>query len=335
MTSFKLFSSLSTRRRTAALIVVLLLVGTLAFIFTNSAFPQDDSAEQSRSFGELIRFLLDPARQMGDEAYDHLVRKLAHFTEFALLGALVSLLWFVLRRFPLPLRLFVTLGASVCDESIQILSKRGSLVNDVLLDFSGSLCGMLLSVLVCYLIFRAKRWAMPYRKRISNPQRVVASPTNGRRFAALLLCVIIIVTMAFIFSNSLKTADVSQRQSVEFGEVTGIIDPGTANAAQNQNVITMLRKMAHFIEFFLLGAELMLLTRLVSRPRVQSLFFFTLASAVCDESLQIFSDRTSSVRDVLLDFSGALCGMAVMWLLSAAVIFALHKLNNHNAKSGV
>ena len=40
-----------------------------------------------------------------------------------------------------------------------------------------------------------------------------------------------------------------------------------------------------------------------------------LAAAVTDETIQIFSDRGSSVADVLLDFSGVLAATAAVWLI--------------------
>ena len=42
--------------------------------------------------------------------------------------------------------------------------------------------------------------------------------------------------------------------------------------------------------------------------------FYVLAVAVTDEFIQIFTGRTSSVKDILIDFFGALLGIGVIYL---------------------
>lgn len=46
------------------------------------------------------------------------------------------------------------------------------------------------------------------------------------------------------------------------------------------------------------------------------ILFFLLAVPVCDETLQYLSPgRSPEVKDVLLDFSGALCGFLLVFLI--------------------
>ena len=83
-----------------------------------------------------------------------------------------------------------------------------------------------------------------------------------------------------------------------------------------------VRKAAHFCEFGLLGTELTLLFRLKSGLSFQNLCncaFVALLTAVTDETIQIFSGRGSQLTDVLLDFAGALTGIALCALLIRAI----------------
>ena len=80
---------------------------------------------------------------------------------------------------------------------------------------------------------------------------------------------------------------------------------------------SVLRRAAHFIEFALLGV---FSTGMFCNARHFTLFkpmFFTLLSAVCDESVKIFaSGRTPQISDIWLDFLGAMTGILLMWLIS-------------------
>lgn len=84
---------------------------------------------------------------------DHLVRKMAHFTEYFVLGmemfGLVSFFsknrWIVLKSVE------YAFFAAFIDESIQILSHRGSMISDVWLDTAGAAAGVLLVKLVSYI----------------------------------------------------------------------------------------------------------------------------------------------------------------------------------------
>ena len=88
---------------------------------------------------------------------EHLVRKMAHFTEFSALG-LELLLFFNPwhKRFLLP-TWNGGLIAALIDETIQIFSGRGDAVPDVWLDFSGVIFGSLIASLIVKLINISKR----------------------------------------------------------------------------------------------------------------------------------------------------------------------------------
>ena len=116
------------------------------FIWSQSLLPGAVSAQES---GFIARLL---AGMLGLETIPvwlhHLVRKAAHFTEFALLGGL----WrgYAPRR-GCRLSWLYGLGVAAVDECLQFLSPdRGPALADVGIDYAGSLCGWLAVAGVAY-----------------------------------------------------------------------------------------------------------------------------------------------------------------------------------------
>ena len=134
---------------------------TLTFIFQNSMESVAQSEEKSTAVMEKVCFLLERVVGKGNVT-DHLVRKLAHFFEFSVLGIEMSALSFLHhspRRslyFSVTLPLFCGLIAALTDETIQIVSARGSQVQDVWLDFAG-VCVGLGVVFAVWLIWRNRQ----------------------------------------------------------------------------------------------------------------------------------------------------------------------------------
>ncbi len=135
-----------------------LIIATLVFIWGNSlktvAVSSGDSAKALEILGPFLEFFVGKGN-----ATDHLVRKLAHFAEYFALGLELALFIAVRRRVDaqgIANCLFAGLSAAVIDESLQILSARGSLVSDVLFDFCGAAAGIALTLLF-YVVFRPKR----------------------------------------------------------------------------------------------------------------------------------------------------------------------------------
>lgn len=133
------------------IVLVLLLVLTLAFIWGNSMLPRTESQEISRGLLAELCAALEHVGLHLDPQNDHWLRKLAHFGEFGLLGAELCTLLFLNRR-ARPQGFvncaFAGLAVAVTDEALQLISNRGSQVQDVLLDFAGFLAGFLLCGLV-------------------------------------------------------------------------------------------------------------------------------------------------------------------------------------------
>lgn len=106
--------------------------------------------------------------------------------------------------------------------------------------------------------------------------------------------------------------------------------PGEASYAESNGVLALanvifpwlthsvLRRAAHFIEYFLLG---FLMTGTFCYAKKFSIFkpmFFCLFTALCDETIKIFAvDRLAQISDIWVDGAGAMAGILLMWLISA------------------
>lgn len=151
-----------TARRVLLTLNIAAIVAVLCFIFGNSLLNGQQSGEVSSSVMEAVEPIARPIveavspKPVTDDMLHTVIRKLAHFTEFAALAALSALLLFQLRGTlmtpHLGYVLFGTLLAAVTDEFIQSFTGRTSSVRDVLIDFSGALCGMLLTAAVLAIV---------------------------------------------------------------------------------------------------------------------------------------------------------------------------------------
>ncbi|MBQ8351205.1 MAG: VanZ family protein [Clostridia bacterium] len=127
-------------------VMVVLLMFTIGFIWSNSLRNATASTEQSGFFKDLFRQMFDITQEPFRFLYNNL-RKVAHFSEFALLGAeAVALLWDTKKG--RGLRLLCGAGAclavAVVDETIQyFVPGRYASFIDVCIDGAGVLCGML------------------------------------------------------------------------------------------------------------------------------------------------------------------------------------------------
>ena len=131
----------TSRRRLLAGIVAFMWLG---FIWGNSMLPGSDSAAVSGFVGELLAKIFGP--KVLEAAF--FLRKLAHFTEFSILGGVLAWnagLWPVSSSVPV----LTGLLAAMADETIQLFSPgRASMVQAVWIDFAGVLAGLLLFRLV-------------------------------------------------------------------------------------------------------------------------------------------------------------------------------------------
>lgn len=130
------------------------------------------------------------------------------------------------------------------------------------------------------------------------------------------LILLLVLTLGFIWGNSALDREDSAAAS---GEIMELFDELFEQIGLDTEDDHWLRKTAHFMEFGLLGAELALLFFLNQGRGLQSgcnAAFLALLAALADESIQYLSGRSPEVRDVALDFAGALLGIAMAALLS-------------------
>ena len=130
-------------------ILLCLFLLILVFIWGQSCLPVSLSREESSQVLAFLRPFLELIFGRGTVTH-HLVRKLAHFTEFFVLGCVLSALLPLHWRWRL-LALGLGLLAALIDETIQIFSGRGDQISDVWLDFSGAAAGILLLTLILWL----------------------------------------------------------------------------------------------------------------------------------------------------------------------------------------
>lgn len=142
------------------IIVFVLTFSVIAFAFIHSSMPSEVSGDESESVMNVLQSILNFFGFKG-ELTDHLVRKLAHFTEYTAMGMLfVSCAYSFDRIRPYKYYsqiLLSGLATAVCDETIQLnVPGRAGMVTDVLLDFSGVITGALI-MLIVFRIYRRIR----------------------------------------------------------------------------------------------------------------------------------------------------------------------------------
>ena len=136
------------------IILIISLIATLVcliFIFSNSLKNSEQSTEQSSFVYKLVNSVTE---YLGFNVSHTFVRKLAHVTEFALLGiftAFVSSIIFKFSRRDTKLKIvkklipaaILCIAAAAFDELLQFSSEgRAPQISDALLDVFGSLIGI-------------------------------------------------------------------------------------------------------------------------------------------------------------------------------------------------
>lgn len=130
-----------------------LLIVNLAFIWGNSLLPGEISGAFSNWVKELLSAFLPGG---GGASGGGLLRKLAHFTEFACLGMCLTWRMGMLKKHP-GFALLLGSAAACVDETIQrFIPDRGPSIFDVGIDTCGVLTGMTLLLVGHYLIKRKK-----------------------------------------------------------------------------------------------------------------------------------------------------------------------------------
>jgi VanZ family protein len=130
------------------------------FIWSNS---MKSAAESGKASGAILKVINDNLTKISPyfQLTEHFIRKSAHFTEFAILGVLLSLTFLTISapkircRYAFFAAFFAFIVASL-DELLQLFSTgRSCQFTDVLLDFSGA-CAGIAFVFTVFLLVRRK-----------------------------------------------------------------------------------------------------------------------------------------------------------------------------------
>ena len=146
-----------------------------------------------------------------------------------------------------------------------------------------------------------------------------------------------LLTVVFIFVQSMLSPKVSGEESETVGDVVvdvyeGVVGTDTPEKVEQVNKFKIfidnnIRKIAHFLEFGILGAEMAVLLMLAYgkdkvRPslpapirKVALSLTFPVSVAFLDESIQLLSSRGPSVLDMWIDIIGYLCFFIITYLI--------------------
>lgn len=127
---------------------ITLLVCNVLFIWGNSLLPGEISGAVSGFVKDVLSYIIPGMTGEGGGGHG-LLRKAAHFTEFACLGLLLTWLFFMLQK-PRLLAVAVAFLVACADETIQrFVPDRGPAFKDVLIDTSGAIVGMVFLLVMC------------------------------------------------------------------------------------------------------------------------------------------------------------------------------------------
>ena len=147
------------RTKKRMILCTALLIAVLAFIWGNSLTNGEDSGNLSGSIMEWINAFLR-LDELGADRLHHLIRKMAHFTEFACLGLLLTWRFGMMgekKGHLVCMPLFCGMAAACVDETIQVfVPGRGPSLIDVWIDTAGDSVGIALLLIGHHYIRKIK-----------------------------------------------------------------------------------------------------------------------------------------------------------------------------------
>lgn len=140
---------------------------------------------------------------------------------------------------------------------------------------------------------------------------------NSSVYLILLLSLLVsVAVVCFIFWNSFQDGETSNDFS---GQIEKLLKQILNVDSDDGHFHEHVRKLAHFVEFCILGCVCGCLMHLVKiihgRYHIALGLLVVLSIAVIDEYIQSFTGRTSLVKDILIDFAGGLLGFALISLI--------------------
>ncbi len=148
----------------------------------------------------------------------------------------------------------------------------------------------------------------------------------------ILMTILTLFFAALIFANSAQSGETSSEHS---GRVVNFLQSMFDSLGLAITVSPYaIRKLAHFVEYGILGVLLGLTLRSYTKNVLKCVFiplFFGLAAAVTDECIQLFSPgRAGMIQDVILDFFGMVCGLAASLIF--IILYDTKKASRLNSK---
>ena len=125
-----------------------------------------------------------------------------------------------------------------------------------------------------------------------------------------ILWILVFLTVAFVFGQSLMDKDTSNKQSVTVQEK--IVEPVHKALTGEDTIHYDIRDIAHTVEFAILGLELVFL--IVSEKRIRrwlKAISYCGCIALVDETIQHFSGRAPQMLDIWYDILGAVVGSLI------------------------
>lgn len=143
----------------------------------------------------------------------------------------------------------------------------------------------------------------------------------------VLLITSVICTLLFTFYQSSLPSEKSEEVSDGVSEKLEPIIP--SDTPTGEFVHTNIRKIAHFVEFSVLGLEVSLyvvfFTAIGSKklkdklPFIGASYPFSITVALIDETIQVFTARGPAITDVWLDVLGFVFSATLVYLVFLAV----------------
>ncbi len=141
-----------------------------------------------------------------------------------------------------------------------------------------------------------------------------------------ILYTVIILTLIFIWGNSLLNAEISSYISDFFKDIILSVFPFVPSG-EAEGTGGVVRKLAHITEFAILGVELSLFFQPLkdrNNKKYINLVFCGFATAFVDETIQLFiPGRAGLVSDIWID----LCGFTTGCIVYSVIYIAKNKRN--------
>ncbi len=138
------------------------------------------------------------------------------------------------------------------------------------------------------------------------------------------LIVAFVLIVCFIWGNSMLSVEASGEISGFVKDILASVFGADGGAEGDEELHFIVRKLAHFLEFAALGLVGSLMVRFYIGDKILRWSYMAMIGgffALTDETIQIFSHRGSSVRDVWIDMAGYAAG----YLLAELLLFLRKK----------